>query len=226
MQLLREIYLYGDSIDAMFDCDGRYFKQIAEIDDEFLPLYTLQYLRQDYGLYASDKETKYRAVFSCDTFISKIDSIVDTSIENGEAYYFTENKFIRMFVFVEKEQIDKSNKWIEHFIVRYKDNENKERLIFETIAHLPKERKLPFYKLLLDVNDSYEFFTHIPLTPSSYDWTGSAVPLYKGWIDFLKDLNVQISGIKYLEHRNLIKTEIESVEKRIEYEEISNIIEG
>lgn len=226
MQLLREIYLYGDSIDAMFDCDGRYFKQIAEIDDEFLPLYTLQYLRQDYGFYSSDKETKYRTIFTCKSFMSKIDSIVDTSTENDDTYYFAENKFIRMFIFVEKAQTDKSNKWIEHYIVRYKDNENKERLIFETIAHLPKERKLPFYKLLLDVNDSYEFFTHIPLTPSSYDWIGSAVPLYKGWIDFLKDLNVQISGIKYLEHRNLIKTEIESVEKRIEYEEISNIIEG
>lgn len=225
-QLLREIYLYGDKKDAMFDCDGRYFKQIAEIDDEFLPLYTLQYLRQDYGFYLSDKETKYRTIFTCESFMSKIDSIVDTSTENDDTYYFTENKFIRMFIFVEKAQTDKSNKWIEHYIVRHKDNENKERLIFETIAHLPKERKLPFYKLLLDVNDSYEFFTHIPLTPSSYDWTGSAVPLYKGWIDFLKDLNVQISGIKYLEHRNLIKTEIESVEKRIEYEEISNIIEG
>lgn len=226
MQLLREIYLYGDSIDAMFDCDGRYFKQIAEIDDEFLPLYTLQYLRQDYGFYSSDKERKFRTIFACDCFISKIDSIVDTLTENDEAYYFTENKFIRMYVFVEKTQMDKSNEWIEHYIVRHKNSEKKERLIFETIAHLPKERKLPFYRLLLDVNDSYEFFTHIPLTPSSYDWSGSAVPLYKEWIDFLKELNVQLSGLKYLEHKKRIQEQIERIEKSIEQEEINNILEG
>lgn len=47
-----------------------------------------------------------------------------------------------MFVFVEEAQKDKSNKWIEHYIVQHKDSEKKERLIFETIAHLPKERKL------------------------------------------------------------------------------------
>ncbi len=211
---------------AMFDCDGHYFKQIAENDDQFLPLYTLQYLRQDYGFYSSDKERKCRTIFACGSFISKIDSIVDTSTENDEAYYFTENKFIRMYVFVEKTQMDKSNEWIEHYIVRHKDSEKKERLIFETIAHLPKERKLPFYRLLLDVNDSYEFFTHIPLTPSSYDWSGSAVPLYKEWIDFLKELNVQLSGLKYLEHKKRIQEQIERIEKSIEQEEINNILEG
>jgi hypothetical protein len=225
-QLLREIYLYGDKIDSMFDCDGHYFKQIAEIDDKFLPLYTLQYLRQDYGFYSSDKKTKYRTIYANDSFISKIDSIVDTAIEDDEAYYCTENKFIRMFVFVEKAQTDKSNKWIEHFIVRHKESEKKEHLIFETIAHLPKERKLPFYKLLLDVNDSYEFFTHIPLIPLIYDCSGSAVPLYKGWIDFLKELNAQLPGIKYLEHRKRIKEQIVKIEKSIEQEEISNILEG
>lgn len=225
-QLLRGLYLYGDSLDPMFDCDGQYFKRIAEIDDQFLPLYTLQYLQQDYGFYSGDKERKYRTIFACDSFISKIDSIVDTSTENDEAYYFTENKFIRMFVLVEKSQMDKSNKWIEHYINQHKDNEKKERLIFETIAHLPKERKLPFYKLLLDVNDSYDFFTHISLTPSSYDWSGSAVPLYKGWIEFLKEMNAQLSGIKYLEHRKRIQEQIERIEKSIEQEEISNILEG
>lgn len=225
-QLLREIYLYGDSIDPMFDCDGHYFRRIAEIDDNFLISYTLQYLRQDYGFYSSDKERKFRTIFACDCFISKIDSIVDTLTENDEAYYFTENKFIRMYVFVEKTQMDKSNEWIEHYIVRHKNSEKKERLIFETIAHLPKERKLPFYRLLLDVNDSYEFFTHIPLTPSSYDWSGSAVPLYKGWIDFLKELYAQLSGIKYLEHKKRIQEQIVRLEKSIEQEEINNILEG
>lgn len=131
-----------------------------------------------------------------------------------------------MFVFVEEAQKDKSNKWIEHYIVQHKDSEKKERLIFETIAYLPKERKTPFYKLLLNVNDSYEFFTHIPLIPSSYDWSGSAVPLYKEWIDFLKELSAQISGVRYLEHKNRIRGQIERIEKSIEQEEISNILDG
>jgi hypothetical protein len=66
----------------------------------------------------------------------------------------------------------------------------------------------------------------IPLIPLIYDCSGSAVPLYKGWIDFLKELNAQLPGIKYLEHRKRIKEQIVKIEKSIEQEEISNILEG
>lgn len=226
LHLLRDIYLYGDSIATFFDCDGFYFQKLTTLDDQFLTSYTLHYLKQRHRYYINDKQKKYMTVFSCANYISKIDKIIQTAIEYDGVGLFPENGFVHMFILVERTLIEKSNEWIKHYIVQNKDDAQKERLIFETIAQLPRERKLPFYKLLLNANDDFSLFAQIPLTPSSYERTGSAVPIYKSWIEFLKDLNVGLSGIRYLSHKIHIQERIESIEKSIEQEEINNILEG
>ena len=56
--------------------------------------------------------------------------------------------------------------------------------------------------------------------------TGSFVPVYKGWIEYLNSLLPLLHGIDYLEHKNYILQEIEKVRKMIAKEEIDNFITG
>ena len=221
--LLVELYLYSDSIDAMFDYDGDYFRKIAEIDNQFLIAYTTQHLQQEHSFYMSDRETKYRSLYLCDDYLTKIDLVIQTAAKHGSKWFCTENSFIRIFVFTEEMLIEKSNEWIKHYIIENIDNIEKERVLFETIVQLPNSRKLPLYKLLLEKNDEYEFFKHIPLTPSSYECD---FKVYQNWIDFLKNLSTNLSGIKYLQHKKMIADSIERIKKYIEEEEIRHILEG
>ena len=222
-QLLVKLYLYSDSIDEMFDYDGYYFRKIADMDSQFLTAYTIQHAQQDHSFYTSNREQKYRALYMCDDYLSKIDLIIQTAIEHDSDHFWLENRFIRIFVFTEEALIEKSNEWIKHYIIQNIDDAEIERILFETIVQLPNARKLPLYKLLLEKNDDCGFFKHIPLTPSSYE---CSVAVYNGWIEFLRTLSTSLLGVKYLEHKKLIADHIESIERKKEKEEIWRILEG
>lgn len=66
----------------------------------------------------------------------------------------------------------------------------------------------------------------IPLTPTSWSWSGSAVPMYSAWIEFLESLLPNFIGLKWIKHKNYIETKIDDLQKQIEAEQIDEILRG
>lgn len=75
-------------------------------------------------------------------------------------------------------------------------------------------------------NPSIELFRRIDLLPRSYSAAGSFVPVYKGWIEFLKSLLPLFHGIQYIDHKDYVQKKIERIQDMIVKEEISNIVRG
>ena len=78
----------------------------------------------------------------------------------------------------------------------------------------------------LSVDADPELFRRIPLCPTSYSWSGSAVPLYSKWADYLKGLLPLFSGIQFLQHQKVVNDEIEHLSKMIERAEIEDLLQG
>ena len=55
--------------------------------------------------------------------------------------------------------------------------------LFSVISELKIERKKEYVLLFLENNPLYEDFKRIPLTPTSWSWVGSTVPMYSAWIE-------------------------------------------
>ena len=132
-----------------------------------------------------------------------------------------------VFVAVPQDLIRKSNLWAEHFITRYNQDLEKMKNLFEAIAELSDEdRKISFIRLLVDYNDNGDFFSHINLLPRFFSWSGSAVPMYSSWIDYLEKLRSLFPGLRYLKHKALVNKEIERLRYVIEQTEIDDVLRG
>lgn len=80
--------------------------------------------------------------------------------------------------------------------------------------------------LFLENNSLFEDFKRIPLTPISWSCFGSAVPMYSDWIEYFKSLLHNLTGLKWINHKNHIEKEITYLKKRIESEQIDEILRG
>ena len=70
----------------------------------------------------------------------------------------------------------------------------------------------------------FEDFERIPLIPTSWSWSGSAVPIYSAWIEFLESLLPSLVGLKWIKHKNYIETQISYLKRKIESEQIDEIL--
>lgn len=64
------------------------------------------------------------------------------------------------------------------------------------------------------------------LTPTSWSWSGSAVPMYSAWIEYLKSLLPSFMGLKWIKHKKHIETQIGYLKREIESEQIDEILRG
>ena len=98
--------------------------------------------------------------------------------------------------------------------------------LFEALTEISIERAYSFIPFLIACTDDYGIFESIPLTPLSYSWSGSCVPMYSSWVEGLEKLLPILSGLKYIKHKNRVQQLIESYRIRIKEEEISDILNG
>ena len=98
--------------------------------------------------------------------------------------------------------------------------------LFSVISELCDDRRTEYVNYLISVNADPELFKRIPLCPTSYSWSGSAVPLYSKWADYLKGLLPLFSGIQFLQHKKKINDEIDGLSKMIERAEIEDLLRG
>ena len=80
--------------------------------------------------------------------------------------------------------------------------------------------------LFLENNELFEDFKEIPLIPDSFSWSGSAVPMYSSWIEYLESLLPNLIGLKWIKHKKYVETKIAYLKRQIESEEIDEILRG
>lgn len=133
---------------------------------------------------------------------------------------------MKTFIFVPDNIKHKSDAWIKHYISKYNTDYEKMESLFSVLSELCDDRKKDYISYLMTVNADPELFRRIPLCPTSYSWSGSAVPLYSKWADYLKGLLPLFSGIQFLQHQKVVNDEIEHLSKMIERTEIEDLLQG
>lgn len=138
--------------------------------------------------------------------------------------YFLES----LLLSIQNEQnlLKKQDEWIRQCIQLFSNDETKMYCLFLVISKLKIERKKEYVLLFLENNPLVEDFERIPLTPISWSWSGSAVPMYSAWIEYLESLLPSLIGLKWIKHKKYIETKIDYLKRQIESEEIDEILRG
>lgn len=180
---------------------------------------------QSAGYHFRDKSSELQALYDCSDFIHIIDLMVDQSFYK-KFHYYESTQIMKAFIFVPEDIATKSDEWVKHYILINNKDTEKMECIFNVISELSDEKKIEYICYLINLNDDPELFKRIPLIPTSFSWSGSEVPIYSGWIDYLKKLLPIFSGIRFLYHKQIIKEKIDILAEWIERAEIEDILMG
>ena len=177
----------------------------------------------------SDHQERHRCFFDLDDFIEIYNKIFEQLLKNCRFPNMSVPYFLESLLLpIQNEQnlLKKQDEWIRQCIQLFFNDETKMYCLFSVVSKLKIERKKEYVLLFLENNPSVEDFERIPLTPISWSWSGSAVPMYSAWIEYLESLLPSLIGLKWIKHKKYIETKIDYLKRQIESEEIDEILRG
>lgn len=229
IKLLERIYLCVMENSRIADCCGEFLSALFEADKAFVMEYAKWFIAESEKILFAEKEYNIGAFYLEEEYIGILDSIVDEAILSARFPAMTVPEIIKKLLILpdeDTEGLEKCSHWIKHFIESYNADKQKMRFIFEALTEIFIDQVAEYVALLVSYTKDYSIFESIPLTPLSYSWSGSCVPMYSSWVEHLKKLLPLFAGFDYIEHKNRVKQMIEYYRKKIEEEEISDILEG
>ena len=227
-ELIEEIYCAMLSYDNHFDYNGQFLKEIYLVRPSLLDKY-IGYLINKNESSFNDHQERHRCFFDLDDFIEIYNKIFEQLLKNCRFPKMSVPYFLESLLLpIQNKQnlLKKQNEWIRQCIQLCSNDKTKMYCLFSVISKLKIERKKEYVLLLLENNPSVEDFERIPLTPISWSWSGSAVPMYSAWIEYLESLLPSLIGLKWIKHKKYIETKIDYLKRQIESEEIDEILRG
>lgn len=210
------------------DYDGKFLKELYLVRPSILDKYILYLINRNNGSFR-DYEERHCCFFDLDDFIEIYNKIFEQLIRNSRFPTLSVSYFLETLLLPKQNKqklLERQDEWIQQCICRFCNDETKMYCLFSVISKLELERKKGYILLFLDNNPLFEDFERIPLTPISWSWSGSAVPMYSAWIEFLESLLPGFIGLKWIKHKNYIETRISYLKKQIESEQINEILRG
>jgi hypothetical protein len=84
------------------------------------------------------------------------------------------------------------------------------------IASFPTDRRCAHITIFLEHNNSFDDFKELPLEPAISGWSGSAVPMLQGKINYYESLLPVCNTIDLLKHRQYLEQQISYLRKEIQ----------
>ena len=228
LELLEEIYCAMLSHDNHSDYNGQFLKEIYLVRPSILDKYIGYLINRNESSFSAHQE-RHRCFFDLDDFIDIYNKIFGKLLENCRFPKMSVPYFLESLLLPtqnERNLLGRQDEWIRQCIQLFSNDETKIYCLFSVISKLKIERKKEYVLLFLENNPLFEEFERIPLTPTSCSWSGSAVPMYSAWIEFLESLLPSFIGIKWIKHKKYIETQIGYLKKQIESEQINEILRG
>lgn len=224
--LLKQAYFAVLKIESHVDYDGQSFSRILNIEPNFI----LEYIDH---IYESKEMPNPRDDNHDYTFLWMRDDYERVIIRATERIFEHELKK-RTFrdtytylnaLFVPRENgkkhpeiLEKQDRLLKNLIELQHDNLDFMEFIFSVVVHCPSERRRQFVVTFLDHNNSFEAFCKLSLEPNSWGWSGSAVPMLQGRVDYFKSLLPLLNDVQFLQHKQYMEEKIQGIRTWIEEE--------
>lgn len=222
IELLEHLYLLN-SYDTHFDYQGSLLEVLIYRNIDFWDKYTKKLSE----LISIESNTEiFEKVWLFDNYKEYVTIAYNNLLFENFGYI---RESVSSSLFLNDKNIDsvitrRKENWIKEYICdNYKDIQSME-ILFGVIQN-SFTIKTNYYLDFLKYSKNVEEFKALPLSPLSYTWGGSEVPLIDRRINFVEDLITQIKGLDFIEHRSYLKEykkELEKYRKRVqikEYEE-------
>lgn len=226
ISLLQDIYFKMINYDVHVDYSGEFIKAFIENNESWLSLY-IQYTIDNVNRMTYTGPDRIGACWLCDNYQQIFDNIFYKLDKVDDIFKWRVESFFKNILLHEGKDQNKINNqinWLKHII---SDNCKDEKVItiFEFISELTPDIRKECIAHFIDLNKDYEFFKKLQLEPNHWGGTGSMIPYMQERVSFYESLLPFFTGLELLRHKNLIIENIEVWKRRIEKEQIDEILE-
>ena len=221
-KLLEDAYTVIDRVEQHADYDGRTLSTILDNDHTFIDRYLEdKFTRKEY-LSRHDDSRDYSFIWLRNDYVNimqRVTSFVFENERNGRCFGYYES-FYNKSVNPQTDSsiLEKQNNYLLKEIEFKFDKNDYMRFLFSVIAVFPLQRKLIFYKAFLDKNKEFNDFKNLPFEPTISSWSGSAVPMLQGKIDFYEEITQICNSVALLKHRQFVEQRIKDIRDQIQHE--------
>jgi hypothetical protein len=229
---LKKAYIAVLATKGHDDCGGQSLSRILDADPGFLVEYAdTQYQDAQYpGPYADTPDHTF--LWKRDDYkilgTQLIEHVYDCERDRGRYYH----GYLRTFIKgdddakVETAVAEKQDEVLRELInCRYNETEFME-FLFGLIAEFGPERRRPLLAHFLAMNKSFEVFERLPLEPSGWSWTGSAVPMHQKRVEYMESLLPLLDTAELLRHKQLVERHVQGLRTQIERAKRSDFIDN
>lgn len=224
--LLEKIYFFTIKTDAYIDYDGSFLVKFLSLNESWLKNYSdlFWYSIKNHREISS---ARLKSLWKSDSF-KKIYDFIFYNMPKEDFLVLNIGSRLTENIIIESEDeivTKHQQKWINSIIA---ENASNERIfdIFSIICNLDDDTRKNAIKTFLNYNSDFDTFNKLSILPQSWSSWGSFESLYREWIIFLQSILPLLDDIKFLEHRIKINNHIQRIEKAIENEKITEIIES
>lgn len=224
--LLKEIYLFLAGNDSHMDYDGTFIRYFISEDTSWLHSYAVYFYEHHDGHIGYEQE-RITSCWKLDNYDKIFDYLFDYIAEREKTFYWRmKNTFVNILVHKQGEDdiVKKQNEWVIRTIRKNYDNE-KIFVLFEILSERGTELRVEAIKTFVSLNQSFEVFSKLTLEPNHWGGSGSMVPYMQARVKYYESLLPIFTGLDFLQHKKLIQDNIEVWKRRIEKEEIDEIME-
>jgi len=220
INLLQEIYFYMLKQNETHDLNGTFLLEFLSLGESWIQKYSELFWKNEikHDFYINNalwKSEKYKDYFDYMFYNFPKDKMYTWRIKES---------FRNVMTHVESDEniIRHQKEWIRDLIEKNAFS-SKIVIIFNFVCELNEDIRKESIKIFLDNNQDFEMFNKLSLLPTHLVSNGNFTSVYKKQIDFLESLLPYLHGLKFLKHKDKIRTEVEKLYKMIQQEEVEEI---
>lgn len=228
ISLLEEVYTCLESEGHNLDYNGEFLYEICSRDYKYLSEFAHMLVDEKTNHRVDQMYNRCHIFYNDENYIDIIDRIVNEAFDNTPIPEIYMPDIIKLFMVNSKddENYSKIESWITHYIQIHSHDEVRMICLFSALSQTNLSQLVKYLDVLINNNQDYTLFEKIPLIPTSYSWSGSAVPVYSSWITHLESLLPLFHGIAFIKHKNRVENLISDYRKRIKNVEIMEVLKG
>lgn len=216
---LKYIYFKCLEKQGFIDYKGDFLNAFIMDDMDWIRCYA-QYIKGKYGRNEiSQEEHRMDNCWTQEDYLAIFDMYYDELLCKEPVYWYDLRYFRKVLSQSKEEEINnRKEQWIFHYIEERHSSDNI-IVLFNVLQEMGVGIRKKAILYFLKCNSNFDLFKRLSLESNS--WGGSASLTNK--IKFYEELLFEIQGIKFLEHKKLIREEIDmwkEIRKREELEEI------
>lgn len=209
--------------------DGIGFNALLNLDADFAGQWVSWMFSQKQYLSRHDDQRDYAFLWRRTDCEAVIERISDTILKEQQEHLSLDPYLSTFFVLTEGTEdaetiYHRQDEYVDRIISRKHSDREHMQMIFSVVTSFAPERRRGRIAAFLACNQNVDDFDTLPLEPSSWGWSGSAVPMYQRRVDFFESLLPLVNTSELLFHKQSVERQIEALRNSIEREKKRDFI--